>query len=58
MKNLGVMYSAIFEVAQNFRFNPNFKGYDSDTITFGVESFVNYIRVFLSNYIEEYNRLK
>lgn len=58
MKSIGALYASTFEVCQNFRFNPNFKSHDSDAITFGVETFVNYLRVFLQENIEEYNRIK
>lgn len=53
---LGCIHAATLEVAQNFRFNPDFKGHDSDAITYGVETFVNYLRIFLSEFIDEYNR--
>jgi|GEM_PF-3399589 len=56
-KQFGYLWSGTFECAQYFRFNPDFKAYDSDAITFGVESFTNFLRVYLSNFIDEYNRI-
>jgi hypothetical protein len=58
MKSLGALYASTFEVCQNFRFNPAFKSFDTDAMTFGMETFVNYLRVFLAEYISEYNRVK
>lgn len=58
MKALGALYASTFEVCQNFRFNPSYQSHDSDAITCGVETFVNYLRVFLQENIEEFNRIK
>lgn len=58
MKSLGALYASTFEVCQNFRFNPAFKSHDSDAITFGLETFTNYLRIFLAEHLEEYNRTK
>jgi len=58
MKSIGALYASTFEVCQNFRFNPTFKSFDSDAMTYGVESFVNYLRIFLAEHIAEYNRVK
>lgn len=58
MKALGSLYASTFEVCQNFRFNPSYQSHDSDAITCGVETFVNYLRVFLQENLEEYNRVK
>ncbi|GEJ46005.1 M14 family zinc carboxypeptidase [Chryseobacterium sp. ON_d1] len=58
MKALGSIYASTFEVCQNFRFNPSYQSHDSDAITCGVETFVNYLRVFLQENLEEYNRVK
>jgi hypothetical protein len=58
MKSLGSLYASTFEVCQNFRFNPTFKSFDQDAMTFGLETFVNYLRVFLGDQLEEYNRVK
>ncbi|MEJ5051120.1 M14 family metallopeptidase [Chryseobacterium culicis] len=58
MKSLGALYASTFEICQNFRFNPAFKSHDSDAITFGLETFTNYLRVFLAEHLDEYNRTK
>lgn len=58
MSFLGAQYACTFEVCQNFRFNPNFKGFDKEAMTFGVESLTNMVRVYLSNFIDEYNQLR
>lgn len=55
---LGCQYACTFEVAQNFRFDPDFKGFDTNAMTFGVESLANMIRVYLYNFISEYNQLR
>lgn len=57
-KQLGVTYGCTFEVAQNFRFDAGFKGFDTNAMTFGLESFVNFLRVYIDAFIEEYNRLQ
>lgn len=57
-KELGATYACTFEVSQNFRFNPNFKGFDTDVMTFGMEGLVNMLRVYTDNFIDEYNQLR
>lgn len=56
LKQLGSQFAATFELAQNFRPDPNFSPHDQNAMTFGVESFANFIRVFLRMGIDEYNR--
>ena len=58
MKRFGCVHAGLFEVSQNFRYNPNFKGFDTDAMTLGVESLGNYLRIFLKTFIEEYNNIK
>lgn len=56
-KQLGATYGCTFEVAQNFRFDSNFKGFDSNAMTFGLEAFVNFLRVYIDAFIDEFNNM-
>src|SRR5690606_11007286 len=54
---LGAVYGCTFELCQNWGYKTTFKAFDEDAMKFGMETYVNFLRVFLSNFIDEYNRL-